>query len=77
VVRAAAKLHGKLLLIHGLMDDNVHLQNSAQFIEALQRAEKDFEMMVYPRARHGIGGRHYQRLVLDFMVRTLRPDRVP
>jgi dipeptidyl aminopeptidase/acylaminoacyl peptidase len=75
VVRAAAGLHGKLLLLHGLMDDNVHLQNSVQLIEALQRANKDFEMMFYPRARHGIRGRHYQRLVIDFMVRTLHPER--
>jgi dipeptidyl aminopeptidase/acylaminoacyl peptidase len=74
VVRAAANLHGKLLLVHGLMDDNVHFQNSVQLVEALQRADKDFETMFYPRARHGITGRHYQRLVFDFMVRALRPD---
>jgi dipeptidyl-peptidase-4 len=75
VVRAAAQLHGKLLLVHGLMDDNVHLQNSVQLVDALQRANKDFEMMFYPRARHGISGRHYQRLLIDFMVRTLHPER--
>jgi dipeptidyl-peptidase 4 len=73
VVKAAAKLHGRLLLIHGIMDDNVHVQNSLQFARALQRADKDFELMVYPNDRHGIRGRHYQRLVIDFMRRTLRP----
>jgi dipeptidyl aminopeptidase/acylaminoacyl peptidase len=74
VVRAAAHLHGKLLLVHGLMDDNVHLQNSVELVDALQRADRDFEMMFYPRARHPILGRHYQRLLLDFMVRTLHPE---
>jgi dipeptidyl aminopeptidase/acylaminoacyl peptidase len=74
VVRAAEKLHGKLLLIHGLMDDNVHAQNSLQLVDALQRADRDFELMVYPRARHGVGGRHHQRLVLEFMQRHLQPQ---
>jgi dipeptidyl aminopeptidase/acylaminoacyl peptidase len=71
VVKAAGNLHGKLLLIHGLMDDNVHLQNTAQFIQALQQADKDFEVMIYPRSRHGIFSRHYQRLTFDFIQRTL------
>src|SRR5918912_2622133 len=45
VVKAAKDLHGKLLLLHGIMDDNVHLQNSLQLIQALQQANKDFEVM--------------------------------
>lgn len=73
VVKAAKDLHGKLLLVHGLMDDNVHAQNAIQLIDALQRAEKDFEVMVYPRDRHGIGGMHYQRLTVEFMKRVLKP----
>ncbi len=73
VVEAAAQLHGRLLIIHGIRDDNVHVQNSLQLVKALQRADKDFEVMVYPDDRHGIRGRHYQRLILDFMRRTLRP----
>jgi len=40
-------------------------------IDALERADRDFEMMIYPRARHGIGGRHYQRQMLQFIQRTL------
>jgi dipeptidyl aminopeptidase/acylaminoacyl peptidase len=71
VVKAASKLHGRLLIIHGLMDDNVHLQNTAQLVQALQQADKDFEIMVYPRARHPIFGRHYRRLLFDFMTRAL------
>jgi dipeptidyl aminopeptidase/acylaminoacyl peptidase len=75
VVKAAKNLHGKLLIVHGLMDDNVHLQNTAQLVQELQRADKDFEMMVYPRARHGVSGKHYQRLVIDFMKRRLKPTQ--
>ena len=73
VVKAAADLHGRLLLIHGMIDDNVHLQNSAQLIAALQRADKDFDVMFYPGSRHGIaGGKHYQRLMADFLFKTMR-----
>lgn len=71
VVKAAANLHGKLLLIHGLMDDNVHAQNSWQLVDALQKANKPFELMIYPPARHGIRGEHYQTLQIDFIRRTM------
>jgi dipeptidyl aminopeptidase/acylaminoacyl peptidase len=71
VVKAAANLHGKLLIVHGLVDDNVHAQNTFQFIDALQRANKDFEVMIYPRARHGIGGPHYTKLQVNFIKRTM------
>lgn len=77
VVESAKDLSGKLLLIHGMMDDNVHVQNSMQFIDALQKANKDFELMIYPNARHGIGGPHYTRLLTDFMKRTLNPQPIP
>ncbi len=74
VVAAAGNLHGRLLLIHGIMDDNVHVQNTLQLARALQRADRDFELMVYPTDRHGIRGKHYQRFIVDFMQRTLKPD---
>lgn len=78
VIKSAKNLHGRLLLLHGLMDDNVHVQNSVQFINELQRADKDFEVMVYPTSRHGIAGRHYQRQVANFICRSLGVDaRVP
>jgi dipeptidyl aminopeptidase/acylaminoacyl peptidase len=73
IVKNVKDMHGKLLLIHGLMDDNVHVQNAAQLVMALQGAGKDFEMMFYPRARHGGFGRHSEKLSLDFMKRTLKP----
>jgi len=71
---AADKLQGRLLLLHGTMDDNVHIQNSIQFAYELQKAGKPFEMMVYPKSRHGIGdGRlntHLRQLMFDFVMRT-------
>jgi len=71
VVKGAKDLHGRLLLLHGFMDDNVHIQNSTRLIRALQQANKQFELMLYPEARHGVGGRHNQRLIIDFIQRTL------
>lgn len=70
-VAAAKTLHGKLLIVHGMMDDNVHMQNSVQLADSLQRSGKEFEMMFYPQARHGIGGAHYMKLQLDFIRRTM------
>ncbi|MCC6661321.1 MAG: DPP IV N-terminal domain-containing protein [Phycisphaerales bacterium] len=80
VVEAAKNLHGRLLLAHGMIDDNVHLQNNTRLVRALQAANKTFEMMLYPDSRHGIGGKHYQDLQVDFILRTLgtpRPAREP
>ncbi len=50
----ADKLNGKLLIVHGMADDNVHAQNTYDFVTALVAANKDFEMMVYPNSNHGI-----------------------
>jgi dipeptidyl-peptidase 4 len=72
---AAAKLHGKMLLIHGGIDDNVHRQNSEQFAYELQRLGRPFEMMIYPRQRHGFAdprmNRHLRQLMFDFVMRTV------
>lgn len=46
---------GKLLLLHGVVDDNVHSNNAWQLIDALQKAGKKFEMMFYPNAGHSLG----------------------
>ncbi len=46
---------GGMYIIHSTMDNNVHMQNSMQLIGALQEKNKDFEMMIYPGDRHGIG----------------------
>jgi dipeptidyl-peptidase-4 len=47
---------GKMLITHGDMDDNVHMQNSIQLISKMQDANKSFEFMIYPNGRHGWGG---------------------
>ena len=74
---AAADLHGSLLLLHGTMDDNVHLQSTIQFIYELQKAGKQFELMLYPRSRHGIRepelNTHLRHKMLDFIDEHLRP----
>lgn len=55
VIKAAKDLHGHLVILHGTMDDNVHVQNAMQLVWALQAAGKqDFELMLYPRSRHGL-----------------------
>ncbi len=70
VVKAARRLHGKLLICHGLIDDNVHPQNSLQLMNALQLANKEFESMVYPTSRHGITPAHYPRTQVQFIRRA-------
>ncbi len=50
----ADRLAGRLLLIHGTVDDNVHLQNTLQLAYELQRAGKAFDLMLYPRSRHSV-----------------------
>ena len=53
VVKAAKDLHGRLLLLHGLMDDNVHPQNTMQLLTALSDARIDAELRIYPPGHHG------------------------
>lgn len=73
---AAERVRGPLLLLHGTMDDNVHVQNTLQFAYELQRANRPFEMMLYPRSRHGISDPrlnfHMRTLMLDFILRHTR-----
>lgn len=71
VMTHADKLKGKLMIIHGTIDDNVHLQQSIQLISKLQDLGKDFDMMLYPGGRHGWGGakaRHSAELTNDFWL---------
>ena len=52
----ASQLHGALLICHGLADDNVHYQNTAEYVEALVQADKDFRQLVYTNRNHSIFG---------------------
>lgn len=68
------KLKGMLQIVHGEIDENVHLQNSLQLISKLQDTKKDFEFMVYPGGRHGWGGAkgaHFQNLKTQFIYKYL------
>lgn len=71
VVAAANQLKGRLLLSHGLKDDNVHPENALQLVHALQGANKQFDVMFYPTARHGIVNGHYNALMFNFIVRAM------
>jgi dipeptidyl-peptidase-4 len=76
VIPYAKNLKGKLLLIHNFGDDNVLFQNSFQMAEALQKAGKQFDMMVYPFKSHGVmgyGRPHLNESILSFFTRTLKP----
>jgi len=55
-INFVSKLKGKYLLIHGSGDDNVHVQNSMQMMEALIQANKQFDSQIYPDKDHGIRG---------------------
>jgi dipeptidyl-peptidase-4 len=52
----AGNLQGKLLLVHGTGDDNVHSQQTLQLVEALEEANKQFDMRLYPNKTHSIAG---------------------
>ena len=71
VIEAASSLNGRLLLLHGLKDDNVHPENTIQLVHALQQANKQFDLMLYPTARHGIYGSHYNKLLFNFIVEAM------
>lgn len=64
VLNSAAGLgRTKLLMIHNVEDDNVHFQNSIQMAEALEKAGKQFFMLVYPQHTHGVSGPEYKQLL--------------
>jgi dipeptidyl-peptidase-4 len=55
-VKHAGKLEGKLLILHNFEDDNVLFQNTMQLADALERADKQFFMQIYPQKTHGVSG---------------------
>ena len=73
----ASRLKGKLMLVHGDMDDNVHPANSIRVVDALIRAGKRFEFVLLPGQRHGFGdmNEYFFWKMADFYTRNLMGDR--
>ncbi|MET4897603.1 DPP IV N-terminal domain-containing protein [Sphingomonadaceae bacterium jetA1] len=74
----AAKIHDPLLLIHGMADDNVFLDNSTAFAAQMQKTDTPFEMMLYPGQTHRVGGpgisEHLWHTILNFLDRTVKDN---
>ncbi|GAB4372322.1 MAG: S9 family peptidase [Calditrichia bacterium] len=75
LVNRAQDLHGRLLLVHGTYDDNVHIQNTWAFANQLIKHNIMFDMMIYPMRKHGIGDNpariHLYHTMLEFWKRNL------
>ncbi|MFN5319440.1 MAG: S9 family peptidase [Bacteroidia bacterium] len=74
-INHVARLKGKYLLVHGTADDNVHFQNSVEMVNALVKANKQFDVFFYPDKNHGIyGGNtrlHLYTMMTDYIVKNL------
>jgi dipeptidyl-peptidase-4 len=70
-VNYAGNLSGKLLIIHGTADDNVHFHNSVELVEELITKNKQFDLMIYPGKKHGGFGLHYYYLIADYILKNL------
>ena len=75
----AGNLKGKLLLAHGLLDDNVPPSNTLLVVEALEKANKDFDLIVFPNSRHGYGpfSTYMMRRRWDYFVQNLMGEKHP
>ncbi|MBL9120194.1 MAG: DPP IV N-terminal domain-containing protein [Phycisphaerae bacterium] len=67
-VKQATKLKGKLLLLHGLVDDNVHPNNTFQLAQELQSNDIPFQMMIFPTSGHGIASPAEESLKWSFIL---------
>ncbi len=72
-VKKASQLEAKLLLLHGMMDDNVHPNNTFQLANALQSVNRPFSMMLFPNGTHSIGSPAEQSVKWSFFVEALEP----
>jgi dipeptidyl aminopeptidase/acylaminoacyl peptidase len=76
--RLAANLQGKLLLMYGTLDDNVHPNSTLLVIDALIRANKNFDLLVLPNRNHGFASEPYVlRRTWDYFLENLRGERPP
>ncbi len=75
----AANLKGKLMLAHGNADDNVPPYNTYLVVEALEKANKDFDLVIFPNAHHGYGADSYymMRRRWDYFVKNLQGAEPP
>lgn len=75
-IKRASKLHGALLICHGMSDDNVHPQNTFEYAEALVQADKDFREIYYTNRNHSIYGgntrNHLLRQIANFFITELK-----
>jgi dipeptidyl-peptidase-4 len=75
LTKLAGNLQGKLMLVHALMDENVHFDNTARLVDALVQSRKRFDMFVFPGERHGYRGpaarRYAMEGVVDYFVKNL------
>ena len=75
-IARASQLHGALLICHGLADDNVHFQNTAEYAEALVQADKDFKEQIYVNRNHGISGgntrNHLYRQIMNWFDQEMK-----
>ncbi|WP_233208040.1 S9 family peptidase [Siphonobacter sp. BAB-5405] len=69
----AKNLKGKLMLAHGMMDDNVPPYNTLLVVEALEKANKDYDLVIFPNSRHGFGAytNYMMRRRWDYFVQHL------
>jgi len=82
VLTFADNYKGRLLLVHGTADDNVHMQNSLQLVSALQDKGKQFDLMLYPGGKHGwrnlpAKNRHFEQLKHQFIYQYLLQKKIP
>jgi dipeptidyl-peptidase-4 len=80
VLTHVGKYKGTLQLVHGIIDDNVHLQNSINLISKLQDGKKEFEFMPYSGGRHGWPGNkwlHYMNMKTTFIYKHLLQKEMP
>jgi dipeptidyl aminopeptidase/acylaminoacyl peptidase len=75
----AKNLKGKLMLVHGQMDDNVPVENTQLVVDALVKAGKDFDLIMLPHARHGYGvdNNYIMRRRWDYFVKNLQGAEPP